>query len=69
MVKNISLLIFFVWLGFRTYYNRKKGVDSRILQLSLAAGADLTPLIHFWGVHPVNPTALTAKGLGSVHQM
>ncbi|MCS5648797.1 MAG: M60 family metallopeptidase [Dehalococcoidia bacterium] len=42
-------------------------VDSRILRLSKAAGADLTPLIHFWGVHPDNSTALaqaiTAAGL------
>ena len=32
--------------------------DSRILRLSIAAGFDLTPLIHFWGVHPTDPTAL-----------
>jgi len=32
--------------------------DSRILRLSQAAGADLRPLIHFWGVHPVNPASL-----------
>ena len=32
--------------------------DSRILRLSVAAGFDLTPLIHFWGVHPTDPTAL-----------
>jgi hypothetical protein len=42
-------------------------VDSRILRLSKAADADLTPLIHFWGVHPDNSTALaqaiTAAGL------
>jgi hypothetical protein len=36
-------------------------VDSRILRLSVAAGADLTPLIHFWGVHPVKPDALKQK--------
>jgi len=34
--------------------------DSRILRLSKAAGVDLTPLIHCWGVHPVNPGALQA---------
>jgi hypothetical protein len=43
-------------------------VDSRILRLSIAAEADLTPLIHFWGVHPVDPLALQAAmvmhGLG-----
>jgi hypothetical protein len=44
-------------------------VDSRILRLSVAAGADLTPLIHFWGIHPVEPAklkaAIAAKGLAS----
>ncbi len=42
-------------------------VDSRIFRLSKAANANLTPLIHFWGVHPDNSTALsqaiTAAGL------
>jgi hypothetical protein len=44
-------------------------VDSRILRLSVQAGADLTPLIHFWGIRPVEPTrlkaAIAAKGIGS----
>ena len=34
--------------------------DSRILRMSKAAGVDLTPLIHFWGVQPNNPVALKA---------
>jgi len=33
-------------------------VDSRTLRLSIAAGVDLTPLIHFWGIHPVDGSAL-----------
>ena len=33
-------------------------VDSRILRLSKAAGVDLRPLIHFWGVQPVDDTKL-----------
>jgi hypothetical protein len=33
-------------------------VDDRILRLSKAAGADLRPLIHFWGIQPENPTEL-----------
>lgn len=41
--------------------------DSRILRMSKAAGVDLTPLIHFWGVQPNDPVALkaaiTAAGL------
>ena len=32
--------------------------DSRILRMSRTAGADLRPLIHFWGVHPENNNAL-----------
>ncbi len=44
-------------------------VDSRILRLSVQAGADLTPLIHFWGIHPVEPARLkavmAAKGIGA----
>jgi hypothetical protein len=42
-------------------------IDSRILRMSIAAGVDLSPLIHFWGVQPVNANALssaiTAAGL------
>jgi Peptidase M60, enhancin and enhancin-like/N-terminal domain of M60-like peptidases len=37
-----------------------ENVDSRILRMSIAAGVDLTPLIHFWGVQPVNAGALSA---------
>ena len=43
------------------------GVDSRILRMSKAADADLTPLIHFWGVQPVDGVllgkAMAAAGL------
>jgi hypothetical protein len=43
------------------------GVDSRIFRMSKAAGADLTPLIHFWGVQPVDAVllakAISAAGL------
>ena len=41
--------------------------DSRILRMSKAAGADLRPLLHFWGVPPLNPnnlqTAINTAGL------
>jgi hypothetical protein len=40
--------------------NNNDPVDDRILRLSRAAGADLTPLIHFWGIHPQNPSSLAA---------
>jgi Peptidase M60, enhancin and enhancin-like/N-terminal domain of M60-like peptidases len=42
-------------------------VDSRIFRLSKSANADLTPLIHFWGVQPTDrvklATAIAAAGL------
>ena len=35
--------------------------DERILKLSKAAGADLRPLIHFWGVQPEDPKTLAEQ--------
>jgi len=53
-----------------------KGTDQRTLRFSAAAGFDLTPLIHFWGIRPEHPTELTAeltrRGLGpsqAIHDM
>lgn len=46
-----------------------EGDDARILKWSIAAGADLTPLIHFWGIHPsvagaaTLSSAISAAGL------
>ncbi|WP_430934656.1 M60 family peptidase N-terminal accessory domain-containing protein [Saccharicrinis sp. 156] len=37
-----------------TYSINFDPTDSRILRMSKAAGADLRPLIHFWGVHPLS---------------
>lgn len=34
--------------------------DSRILRLSIAAGVDLTALIHFWGIQPIEADKLSA---------
>ena len=34
--------------------NGHSQTDDRTLYLSIAAGEDLTPLIHFWGIHPVD---------------
>jgi hypothetical protein len=36
-------------------------VDSRILRFSKTTGADMRPLIHFWGVHPQNAAALKSR--------
>lgn len=35
--------------------------DSLILRLSQSAGYDLRPLLHFWGIHPVDASALSAS--------
>lgn len=43
------------------------GDDSRTLRMSVAAQTDLTPLFHFYGIHPDDPVrlkaAMVAKGL------
>jgi len=44
-----------------TYPTNADPTDSRILRMSKAAGADLTPLIHFWGIQPDDATALKAS--------
>ncbi|MGN6553312.1 MAG: M60 family peptidase N-terminal accessory domain-containing protein [Verrucomicrobiota bacterium] len=41
-----------------TYLINSDPADSRILRMSKAAGADLRPLIHMWGVKPVNANNL-----------
>ncbi len=45
------------------YETNADPADSRILRMSRVAGADLTPLIHFWGVSPQNSTTLKTKML------
>ncbi|MGJ8650269.1 MAG: M60 family peptidase N-terminal accessory domain-containing protein [Opitutaceae bacterium] len=37
-----------------TYSKNADPPDSRIIRMSRAAGVNLLPLIHFWGVHPNN---------------
>ena len=36
-------------------------IDSRILRLSRAAGVNLAPLVHTWGVHPIDWPALQQR--------
>lgn len=36
------------------------GIDGHLLRLSEAIGEDITPLFHFWGVHPEDVVALKA---------
>lgn len=40
------------------YSRNSDPTDSRILRMSTHAGADLTPLIHFWGIQPEDGAAL-----------
>jgi len=40
------------------YPRNSDPTDSRILRMSRTAGADLRPLIHFWGIHPKDNDAL-----------
>ncbi len=44
-----------------TYAINSDPTDSRMLRMSKAAGVDLRPLIHFWGVHPVSFDALESS--------
>ena len=41
-----------------------QSVDDRTMKLSIAAGYDLTPLIHFWGIQPEDPESLKEQMLG-----
>jgi hypothetical protein len=40
------------------YPRNSDPTDSRMLRMSRTAGADLRPLIHFWGIHPEDNYAL-----------
>lgn len=42
------------------YPRNEDPTDNRILRLSRQAGVDLTPLVHFWGIHPDDPRKLKA---------
>ena len=52
------------WKSFVDEYEATGGYsssdDDKILRLSKAAGFDLRPLLHFWGKHPANASALAA---------
>ena len=73
--KYVEIAALFGWgklEGFRAEENRVyrakedpkgkglAGTDGLFLRMSIAAGGDLSPLIHFWGVQPVNASALSA---------
>lgn len=69
--KYIEIAALFGWESLRRYYLQVNDdynngvppgplgeVDDRIMKLSQAAGVDLRPLIHFWGVQPADSAAL-----------
>ncbi len=78
--KYIEMAALFGWEVIDSFYKKEQmdyinqvpgdgltDVDSRILRFSKTSGADVRPLIHFWGVHPKEPatlaTAINAAGL------
>lgn len=69
--KYVEIAALFGWGALENYYTQlnvdynngvtpvpESDIDNRILKLSLSAGVDLRPLIHFWGVHPQDSAAL-----------
>jgi Peptidase M60, enhancin and enhancin-like/N-terminal domain of M60-like peptidases len=69
--KYVEIAALFGWSKLENFYKQENlefvtpaasdglsGVDSRIFRMSKAAGVDLTPLIHFWGVQPVDGVKL-----------
>ncbi|MBL0175593.1 MAG: T9SS type A sorting domain-containing protein [Ignavibacteria bacterium] len=72
--KYVEMAALFGWDMIDSFYRKENAdfiaqtpddglseVDSRILRLSRTAGADLRPLIHFWGVQPKNALELKAR--------
>jgi Peptidase M60, enhancin and enhancin-like/N-terminal domain of M60-like peptidases len=71
--KYIEIAALFGWDKLNSFYAQENvefttpvasdgltSVDSRIFKMSKIAGVDLTPLIHFWGVQPVDKTKLAS---------
>ncbi len=69
--KYIEMAALFGWEMIDSFYRKENldfiaqtpgdgltDVDSRILRFSRTAGADLRPLVHFWGIHPKNAAVL-----------
>ncbi len=71
--KYVEIAALFGWDKLSAFYKQENldyttpvasdglaGVDSRIFRMSKSAGVDLTPLIHFWGVQPVDRVKLAS---------
>ena len=76
--KYVEVAALFGWSALENFYKQENldfitpvasdglsSVDSRIFRMSKSAGADLTPLIHFWGVQPVDSVKLSAAMTGA----
>jgi Peptidase M60, enhancin and enhancin-like/N-terminal domain of M60-like peptidases len=76
--KYVEIAALFGWSVLENFYKQENldfvtpvasdglsAVDSRIFRLSKSAGADLTPLIHFWGVQPVDKVKLANAVAGA----
>jgi hypothetical protein len=72
--KYVEMAALFGWEMLDSFYKKENldfiaqtpgdglsDVDSRILRFSRTAGADLRPLVHFWGVQPKNASVLKAR--------
>ncbi|MCB9176976.1 MAG: hypothetical protein H6648_07435 [Caldilineae bacterium] len=69
--KFVDLARLFGWTVLEDYWysfneEHENGVasdfsnDGMLLRLSESVGVDVSPLLHFWGIHPQNPSALSA---------
>jgi hypothetical protein len=69
--KYVEIAALFGWDKLSAFYRQENldfsspvtsdglsAIDSRIFRMSKAAGVDLTPLIHFWGVQPSDKAKL-----------
>ncbi len=76
--KYVEIAALFGWDKLNSFYKQENldyttpvasdgltAVDSRIFRMSKAAGVDLTPLIHFWGVQPVDKSKLSLAIAGA----
>lgn len=72
--KYVEMAALFGWEAIHSFYKQEQldfvnqipgdeltEVDSRILRFSKAAGTDMRPLIHFWGVHPKDSLVLAER--------
>ena len=69
--KYVDMVRMFGWDVLGNYWNAQmtdeengipeditRNTDTILLKLSIAAGIDVRPLFHFWGIHPENPHSL-----------